>query len=124
MASPTKFYHVTQIILWIWSCDQSLTTPHFYERSYHNLNFKKILTTKNTFFEECSWFRFNNLGLALAMALIIYTSVAKGLKLKVKRFWGLIPKFVKFAREKLVGGPFCPSILNRVNTRNYGIVRK
>ena len=27
--SPTKFYHVTQIILLMWSCDQSLVTPTF-----------------------------------------------------------------------------------------------
>ena len=29
MTSPTKFYHVTQIILLIWSCDQSLVTVAF-----------------------------------------------------------------------------------------------
>ena len=29
MASPTKFYHVTQIILQIWLCDQSLVTLAF-----------------------------------------------------------------------------------------------
>ena len=35
----------------------------------------KELTRKNTFFEEWSWFKFNNLGLALGMALKDYTSV-------------------------------------------------
>ena len=47
-----------------------------------------------------------------------YTSVAKGLKLKVKRFWGLILTFVEVTGEKLVRGPFCPPnppIINRVN---------
>ena len=29
MTSPTKFYHVTQIILSMWSCDQSLATLAF-----------------------------------------------------------------------------------------------
>ena len=29
MTSPTKFCHMTQIILWIWSCDQSLVTLAF-----------------------------------------------------------------------------------------------
>ena len=29
MASPTKFCHMTQIILWMWSCDQSLITLAF-----------------------------------------------------------------------------------------------
>ena len=37
---------------------------------------------KNNFFEEWSWFKFNNLGVALGMVLKFYTSVAKGLKLK------------------------------------------
>ena len=49
---------------------------------------------KNQFFEGCPWFEFNNLGLALGMALKFYTSVGKGLKLKwvkrvkTKKFWG------------------------------------
>ena len=30
--------------------------------------------------------------------------VAKGLTLKVKKFWGLIPTFVEVTGEKLVGG--------------------
>ena len=65
------------------------------------------MTRKTYFFEGCSWFKFNNLGLALGMALKFYTSVAKGLKLKVRKFWGLIPTFVEVTREKLVGGSFC-----------------
>ena len=36
------------------------------------------------------------------MALNIYTSVAKGLKLKVRKFWGLILTFVKVIEKKLV----------------------
>ena len=39
------------------------------------------------------WFKFSNLVLALG--------VAKGLKLKVIKFWGLLPTFVAV---KLVGG--------------------
>ena len=50
---------------------------------------------------------FNNLGLALGTKLKSYTSVAKGLKLKVRKFWGLIPTFVEVTGEKLVGG-FAP----------------
>ena len=45
----------------MWSCDQSLVSLAFLERSYYNLNF----------FEGCSWFKFNNLGLALGIALNI-----------------------------------------------------
>ena len=42
------------------------------------------MTRKTAFFEEWSWFKFNNLGLA-------YTSVAKGLTLNVRKFGGLNP---------------------------------
>ena len=42
--------------------------------------------------------------LVLGMALKVYTSVAKGLKLKVRKFWGLFPSFVEVREEKLVGG--------------------
>ena len=58
--SPTKFYHVTQIIRQMCSCNQGLVTLAFLERSYHNF---KI------FFEESYWFKFNNSRLALGMAL-------------------------------------------------------
>ena len=27
--SPTKFCHITQIIMWMWSCDQNLVTLAF-----------------------------------------------------------------------------------------------
>ena len=47
------------------------------------------------------------------MALKFYTSDAKWLKLKVKKFLGLIFTFVDVTGEKLVGGAF-PPILSRV----------
>ena len=45
--------------------------------------------------------------------------MAKELKLKVKKFWGLIPTFVEVTEEKLVGMAFLPSplILNGVNLK-------
>ena len=46
----------------------------------------------------------NNLGLALGMTLKFYISVAKGLKLKVRRFCGLRRTFVEVTGEKLAGG--------------------
>ena len=51
------------------------------------------------------------------------TSVAKGLKLKVEKFWGLIPTFAEVTEENLVGvgGLFAPLpflILNRVKGMN------
>ena len=45
---------------------------------------------------------FNNLGLLLAMTLTFYTSVAKEIKLKVRKFCGLSPTFVEVTGEKLV----------------------
>ena len=45
-----------------------------------------------------------------------YTSVAKVLKINVRKFWGPDPTFVEVIGEKLVRGAFLPSlpILNRV----------
>ena len=66
----------------------------------------KDLIRKTTFFEEWSWFKFNNLGLKLGTNFKFYTSVEKGLKRKVRKFWGLIPAFVEVTGEKLVEGAF------------------
>ena len=43
------------------------------------------------------------------MALTFYTNVAKGLKLKVTKFWELIPAFVEVAGKKLLRRPFWTS---------------
>ena len=67
---------------------------------------REVITRKTNFFEGCSWFKFNNLGLALGMALKFYTSVTKGLKLKVRKFRRLIATFVEVTEEKQVAGPF------------------
>ena len=49
--------------------------------------------------------------------MTFYTSVTKGLKLKVRKFWGLIPTFAEVTEENLVRGAFlAPPILNRVKT--------
>ena len=61
------------------------------------------------------------------MALKFETSVAKELKLKVRKFWGLIPTFVEVTWEKQVGGrtfasPTLP-ILNRVKEKQAQEVR-
>ena len=75
------------------------------------------MTRKTTFFEGWSWFKFNNLGLALGRNLKFYTSLSKGLRLKVRKFWGLILTFVEVTGEKLVRGWsfFGRLILNRIN---------
>ena len=64
------------------------------------------MTRKIAFFEGWSWFKFNNLGLALGTNLKFCTSVAKGLKLKVRKFSGPNSTFVEVTEEKLVGGAF------------------
>ena len=56
------------------------------------------------FFEGWSWFKFNNLGLALGKNLKFCITVAKGLKLKARKFWGPNPTFVEVPGEKLVRG--------------------
>ena len=61
---------------------------------------------KNQFFEGQSWFKLNNLGLALRIALIFYINVTKGLKLSVRKFWWFIHNFVGVTRKKLVGEVF------------------
>ena len=58
--------------------------------------------------KECCWFKFNSLGLTLDMALKFYANVTKGLKLNVRKLWGLTLTFVRVAGEKLVTGPFWP----------------
>ena len=61
---------------------------------------------KNHYIEGWSWFKFNNLGLALGLTLKLYTSVEKGFKLKVKKFWRINSTFVEVTGEKLVGEAF------------------
>ena len=92
-----RFGDVTKVwwlkrLLW-----EKLPWPQFY----------KNVTRKTTFFKGWSWFKFNNLGLALGMALKFYTSLAKGLKLKSESFWADSYVFRSY-REKLVGRAFLP----------------
>ena len=72
----------------------------------------QVFDQKNHFFEEWSWFKFNYLELALGMVLKFYTSVVKRLKLKYRKFWGVIPMFVEVTGEKRKTGmgPFCPPL--------------
>ena len=44
--------------------------------------------------------------MTVALALKFYISVAKGLKLKVTKFFGLNLTLVEVTAGKLVGGPF------------------
>ena len=51
------------------------------------------------------------------MASKFYISVAERLKLKVRKFWWLIPTFVDVTGEELVGLDFLPPVLNRVSRK-------
>ena len=52
---------------------------------------------------------FDNLGLALAMALNVYASTGKGLKLKLRKFWGTNSYVCRGYRGKTSrGGLFFP----------------
>ena len=76
------------------------------------------MTRKTAFFEGLTWFKFNNIRLALGMNFKFYNSVAKGLKIKIRNFFELNPTFAEVTGKKLVGGAFLPHpILNRVNDR-------
>ena len=64
------------------------------------------MTGKTIFFEGWLWWKLNNLELAQGMVLTFYKNATKGVKVKVRKCWGLIPKFVEVTREKLVGEAF------------------
>ena len=103
MTSSTKLCHMTQIILSMWSRDQSLVTLAFVYEKLSQPQFYKDLTRKTDLFDGWSWFKFNNLGLVLGTNLKFYTSLSKGLKLKGKKVWGLFLTFVEVTGDKLVG---------------------
>ena len=46
-------------------------------------------------------FMFNNLGPVLGMALRFYTNVAKGLKLKLRKVWVLVPAFEEVTGDRV-----------------------
>ena len=62
------------------------------------------MTRETAFFKGWSWFKVNNSGLALVPKLKFHSSVAKELKLEVRKFWGVISTAVELTGEKLVGG--------------------
>ena len=64
--------------------------------------FYKDLTRKTAFIEGWSGFKFSNLGLTLGTNLKFYTSVEKGLNLRVRKFWRLIRMFVDITGKNLV----------------------
>ena len=74
------------------------------------------MTRRNSFFERWSWFKFNNLDLALVTNLKFYTSVKKGLK-GPPRSW-LVDCFYFFTLHQ------CPKILVHMVTHNSSVLIK
>ena len=60
MTSPTEFYHVIQIIMYMWFCDPILVTLAFLREKLSYTQFYNDLTKKTAFFEGWSWFKLNN----------------------------------------------------------------
>ena len=103
----------------ILSCDSNYTVDALMWPKFSNssISMRKVTITsilwgfdqKNNILEGCSWFKFNNLGLALGVALKFYRNVIKGLKLRVRKFKRLIPTFVKVTGE-IVRGFNCAGV--------------
>ena len=82
--------YIVDVFMW-----PNLVTLVFLCKKLSQSQFYKDLTRKTAFFEEWSWFKFSNLGLALGTNLKFYASVAKGLKTKVRKFWRIISTSVE-----------------------------
>ena len=80
--------HIVNVVMWSKFGNSSISVKEVIITSI-----LKWFDKKNRFFEGWSWFKFDNLGLALVTNFKFYTSMAKGLKVKVRRFWGLISTF-------------------------------
>ena len=74
-------------------------------------NLQGLDQKKLFFFDGWSWFKFNNLGMALGVTLKFYISVSKGLKLQVRKFRELKSYVCRRYSEKIGrgGGTFWPA---------------
>ena len=59
------------------------------------------MTRKTAFLEGWSWFKIQNSGLALGTNSKFYTNLSKVLKLKVRKFGGLISTLVEVTGLKI-----------------------
>ena len=99
----------------ILSRDSSYTVDVFMWQKFCNcsISIKEVITTsilygfvqKTTFSEQWFSFKLNNFGLARCKKFKFYISVAKGFKIKVRKFLGLIPTFVEVTLEKVQPPP-------------------
>ena len=117
----TFVYDVTNKILWGESnyIVDMVMWPKFFNS---NISMREVIIIsilqgfdQKNHFEGWSLSRFNHFGLALRIALKFYTSVAKRLNLKIRKFWGLIAVFKRYWGKTGRGTFLSPCILNRVN---------
>ena len=83
--------------------------------------FNLRITAQKMKFSRKGFFNFFVPWMVQGMVLKFYSSVAKGLKLKVIKLWGLVPTFREITGKNLVGEAFLPPfppILNRVKEKN------
>ena len=74
---PRVSNYIVNVVMW----------PKF---GHSSISMREVIVTFNCF-------KFNNLRLAFGMATKFYVSVAKGLKLKARKFWRPVPTFVEVA---------------------------
>ena len=74
---------------------------NFYETSYHNFNFIRIWP--NQYILRMLLVEAQYLGLVLGMVLKFLYECGK--RVKIRKFWGLILRFVEVIGKKLVVGP-------------------
>ena len=122
----TFVYDVTNKILWGESnyIVDLVMWPKFFNS---NISMREVIIIsilqgfdQKNHFEGSSLSRFNHFGLALRIALKFYTSVAKRLNLKIRKFWGLIAVFKRYW-GKTGRGTFCPpaSWIGLMNGRRF-----
>ena len=83
------------------NCSISTREVIITERGYHNRNFIRIWSEEQFFFEVCSSFKFNIWNLHWVWPWSLH-NCRKGLKLKVRKFCRLIPRFAEITEEKLI----------------------
>ena len=97
MISQANLYHVTQTMLKIWSCDPKLVTLAFLRENFYRFNKKKCRGVLGS--TPIIW--------DYHQVQACNFTPAKGLKVKVRKFQGLIPMFVKVTIYKNWQGGFC-----------------
>ena len=117
MTSPTKFYQVIQIILYMCSCDQSLVTLAFLWEKLSQPQFYKDLTRKTAFFWRVVLVQVQQFGTDTRYKLEILHQCRKRVKTKSQNVFGANSYVCRSYRGKIAREAFLLSpILNRFKT--------